>query len=240
MIALHGIDVYYDELQVLQNIDIDIPAGKIVAILGANGAGKSTVMSTMSGLVRPRRGQVLLDGKPITGLSPRERVDLGLAHVPERQRVFPQLTVRENLVLGAYVARARKELNESLQRVYRLFPFLETRQKQRAGPLSGGEQQMLAIARGLMSMPRVLMMDEPFLGLSPAMVQQIIDVTRRLNDEGMTIVFIEQHVRQSLTLAHEGYVLESGRVALHGLSDELLSDDRVRYVYMGLEMPAKS
>jgi len=235
MLSLRKIDVFYDDLQVLWGVDVDIAAGEIVALLGANGAGKSTVMGTISGVVAVAGGQVLLEGEDITRRTPKERVERGISHVLERHRLFPFMTVRENLLLGAYVPRARAKTRESLDWVLTLFPFLRDRMQQHAGSFSGGEQQMLAIARGLMSGPRVIMLDEPFLGLSPAMVRKIIEVVADLRKSGMTVVFIEQHVRHSLNMADRAYVLEAGRVALTGTSAALLANDDIQQIYMGLE-----
>lgn len=239
MLSLRNVSVFYDDLQVLWGVDVDVTAGEIVALLGANGAGKSTVMGTISGVVKVASGQVLLDGVDITRLAPKVRVELGIAHVLERHRLFPFMTVRENLLLGAYVPRARVKTQQSLDWVLSMFPFLKDRMQQYAGSFSGGEQQMLAIARGLMSGPRMIMLDEPFLGLSPAMVRKIIDVVAELRKGGMTIVFIEQHVRHSLNMADRAYVLEAGRVALKGTSAELLANDDIQQIYMGLEAKAR-
>lgn len=239
MIQLESVDVHYGEMQVLWDVDVDVAEGDVVAILGANGAGKSTVMAAISGVVSPSAGRVLFEGEDVTSLSPRERVERGIVHVLERRRVFPFMSVWENLRLGAYLPRTREHFDASLARVYELFPILKDRSRQHAVSLSGGEQQMLAMARGLMCDPRVLMLDEPLLGLAPSLVPVIMDVIRKLNDDGLTIIFIEQHVRHSLSLADHAYVLSAGRIALSGPSDELLASDEVRRVYMGLESAAK-
>jgi branched-chain amino acid transport system ATP-binding protein len=235
MIELRGIDVAYGPLQVLWDVNLTVEAGEVLAILGANGAGKSTVMATMSGVVRPIGGSVLFEGEDVTALSPKERVQRGIVHVLERQRVFPFMSVYENLKMGAYLRGPRKDTKEGLERVYDLFPFLKERTKQRAGLMSGGEQQMLVIARGLMAQPRLMMLDEPFLGLSPYMVSEILTVIRTLNEDGITVAFIEQHVKKALDASHRAYVLEAGRVVLTGSSDELLSSGQVTKVYMGVE-----
>lgn len=240
MLQLESVDVRYGEMQVLWDIDVGVSDGEVVAILGANGAGKSTVMNAISGVVSPSGGRVLFQGEDITALSPRERVERGIVHVLERRRIFPFMSVWENLRLGAYLPRTRAHFDSTLERVYELFPILKDRTRQHAVSLSGGEQQMLAMARGLMCQPRVLMLDEPLLGLAPSLVPLIMDVIRKLNDDGLTIIFIEQHVRHSLTLADHAYVLSAGRVALAGPSDELLASDEVRRVYMGLESTASS
>jgi len=235
MIELRNIDVAYGTLQVLWDVSLKVEKGEVVSILGANGAGKSTVMATMSGVVRPLKGSILFEGEDITALGPRARVSRGIVHVLERQRVFPFMSVLENLKMGSYLPTARRKQSESLERVYELFPFLKERTRQRAGLMSGGEQQMLVIARGLMSQPRLMMLDEPFLGLSPHMVSEILTVIRSLNEQGITVVFIEQHVKKALAASGRAYVLEAGRVALTGASNELLESGRVTKVYMGVE-----
>jgi branched-chain amino acid transport system ATP-binding protein len=234
MIRLESVNVFYDDLQVLWSVDIDVADGAIIAILGANGAGKSTAMSSMSGLVRVTKGRVLFGGQDITNRTPQERVALGLTHVMERQRVFRFMSVRENLRLGAFLPEARKLQEDSLAQVLELFPFLKDRMKVLAGSLSGGEQQMLAMGRGLMARPRAMLLDEPLLGLSPQRAEHVIDVIRRLNSTGITIVFIEQNVTHSLELANHAYILEAGRVALSGSAESLRGNDEIRRVYMGL------
>jgi branched-chain amino acid transport system ATP-binding protein len=233
MLELDHIDVAYGPLQVLWDVSIRVDQHEVVAILGANGAGKSTLMAAMSGVVNPRNGSVRFEGEDITATSVRERLDLGIAHVLERQRVFPLLTVRENLRVGAYLPRSRKKLAERLDYVYALFPFLEDRADQKAVSMSGGEQQMLVIARGLMTQPRLVLLDEPFLGLSPQMVSQITETIRRLQANGVTVTFIEQDVGKSLSIADRAYVLEAGRLALTGTAEELRRTDAVTDVYMG-------
>lgn len=235
MLSLTGVDVHYDGLQVLWGVDLEVAAGEVLAILGSNGAGKSTAMGTISGVVPVSGGTVRFEGQDITAASPRTRIELGIAHVLERHRLFPFMTARENLLLGAYIRRARAQTQQSLDWVLSLFPFLRTRLGQHAGAFSGGEQQMLAIARGLMSRPRLIMLDEPFLGLSPAMVRAIIEVVAGLRQAGMTVIFIEQHVRHSLTMADRAYVLEAGRVVLAGDSGTLLASDEIQQIYMGIE-----
>lgn len=235
MIELKNIDVAYGELQVLWDVSLTVQEGEVVSILGANGAGKSTVMATMSGVVRPKRGSVVFEGEDVTALSPKQRVERGIVHVLERQRVFPFMSVLENLKMGAYLPGPRKQTKQRLEVVYDFFPFLKDRTKQRAGLMSGGEQQMLVIARGLMSQPRVMMLDEPFLGLSPHMVTEILVVVKKLHEQGITVVFIEQHVKKALDSSTRAYVLDAGRVVLSGPSDELLAGGQVTKVYMGVE-----
>jgi branched-chain amino acid transport system ATP-binding protein len=208
-------------------------AGEIVCLLGPNGAGKSTLMNTISGLLRPRGGQVTFLGQRIDGRPPHEIVGAGVAHVLERRRLFPFLTVRDNLLLGAHNRQARPHRARSLDRVETLFPVLRERRDQLAHTLSGGEQQMVAIARGLMARPRLLMIDEPFLGLAPRVVQSIGEVIRRIHEDGITVIFVEQNVELALRLAHRGYVLESGRTIVEGISAELLRSAEVKRIFLG-------
>jgi branched-chain amino acid transport system ATP-binding protein len=235
MLRVERLSVAYDDFQVLWDVSLEVRAGEIVALLGPNGAGKSTLLNSVSGLVRPRGGHIELDGRRVDALPAHRRVSLGLAHVLERRRLFPHLTVRQNLLLGAYHPGARSHRAESLGRVEAMFPRLRERQDQLAHTLSGGEQQMVAIARGLMARPRVLLVDEPTLGLAPLVVTEILDVLRRINrEQGITVPFIEQNVELALSLAHRGYVLESGRVLLDGTADALLASGEVRRVFLGL------
>jgi len=233
MLTAERLDVAYGDFQVLWSAGIRVQEGEIVCLLGPNGAGKSTLMNTLSGLLRPRGGRVEFRGKRIDGLPPHRIVGEGLAHVLERRRLFPYLTVRENLLLGAHHPEARRRREESLRWVEGIFPFLTERQKQLAHTLSGGQQQMVAIARGLMARPRCLMIDEPFLGLGPKVVQDIGLVIQQINLEGITVVFIEQNVELALRLAHRGYVLESGRVILEGPSADLLQSAEVKRIFLG-------
>ena len=233
MLEAHGLDVLLGDYQVLWGAGLRVAAGEIVALLGPNGAGKSTLMNTPSGLLRPRAGAIVFRGEPITGLPAHRIVARGLAHVLERRRLFPYLTVEQNVRLGAYPAAARGGRDERLARVTALFPIVATRARQLARTLSGGEQQMVAIARGLMAQPRLLMIDEPFLGLAPRVVGELTEAIKRINAEGVTIVFIEQNVERALALAHRGYVLESGRVVLDGPASELLRSPEVRRIFLG-------
>ena len=235
MLKIESLSVAYDDFQVLWDVSLEVRAGEIVALLGPNGAGKSTLLNSVSGLVRPRGGHIELDGRRVDGLPAHQRVSLGLAHVLERRRLFPYLTVRQNLLLGAYHPGARPHRAESLGWVEAMFPRLRERQDQLAHTLSGGEQQMVAIGRGLMARPRLLLVDEPTLGLAPRVVTEILDVLRRINRErGVTVLFIEQNVELALSLAHRGYILESGRVLLEGTADALLASGEVRRVFLGL------
>jgi branched-chain amino acid transport system ATP-binding protein len=235
MLRVEGLAVAYGDFQVLWDVTLEVHAGEIVALLGPNGAGKSTLLSSVSGLVAPRQGWIELDGRRLDGLGAHERVGLGLAHVLERRRLFPYLTVRQNLLLGAYHPAAKGQRAASLAWVETLFPRLRERRNQLAHTLSGGEQQMVAIARGLMACPRLLLVDEPTLGLAPRVVADILDVLRRINrEQGVAVLFIEQNVELALSIAHRGYILESGHVLLAGTADALRSSEEVRRVFLGL------
>jgi len=233
-LSVESLDVAYGDFQVLWDVSLRVEPGEIVALLGPNGAGKSTLLNAVSGLVPSRRGRIELAGRRLDGLPAHRRVGEGLAHVLERRRLFPALTVRQNLLLGAYQDRARRRRLETLAWVESIFPVLRERAAQLAHTLSGGEQQMVAIARGLMSEPRFLMVDEPTLGLAPRVVTEILAVMGRLNREtGLTVLFIEQNVELALSLAHRGYVLESGRVLIEGAAATLLGSDEVKRVFLG-------
>ena len=235
MLRVEGLSVAYGDFQVLWDVSLEVRAGEIVALLGPNGAGKSTLLNSVSGLVTPRQGRIEFDGRQMERLPAHQRVALGLAHVLERRRLFPYLTVRQNLLLGAYHPGARGHRAESLAWVEALFPRLRERQGQLAHTLSGGEQQMVAIGRGLMARPRFLLVDEPTLGLAPRVVAEILDVLRRINRaEGITVLFIEQNVELALSVASRGYILESGRVLLEGAADTLRASPEVRRVFLGL------
>ena len=228
------LDVLYGDYQVLWDVSFSAPRGEVVAILGPNGSGKSTLMNTLSGLVRARSGEIRLGEQRIDGLPPHRIVRMGLAHVLERRRLFPHLTVRQNLLLGAYNPAAKTRRAETLADVETLFPRLRERFTQMAGTLSGGEQQMVAIGRGLMARPALLMVDEPFLGLAPRVIEQIAEVLTAINRErGITVVFIEQNVELALRMAHRAYILESGRAILEGLSAELLASREVKRIFLG-------
>ena len=234
MLEARGLDVLYGDYQILWDAHFRADAREVVAILGPNGAGKSTLMNTLSGLVRARNGEITFKSQPIASMPPHRIVGLGLVHVLERRRLFPYLTVRENLILGAYNRSARPHREQSLADVEALFPFLRARAGQLAHTLSGGEQQMVAIARGLMARPSLLMIDEPFLGLAPRVVEQIAEIIGTINRErGIAVVFIEQNVELALRLAHRGYVLESGRTILEGPSSALLGSADVKRIFLG-------
>ena len=234
MLRLEGIDAFYDDLQALADVSFDVREGEIVALVGANAAGKSTTLRVISGLVAPRRGRVMLGDDDLTEVPAHARVDRGVVQVPEGRRLFPFMTVAENLLLGAHAGRARGERERTLAHVYALFPVLDERRTQLAGSLSGGEQQMCAIGRALMARPRLLMLDEPTLGLAPVLVARIFETVRAINSQGVTVLLVEQNVRQALTLAHRACVLESGRMVLEGPARDLLRDERLKRAYLGL------
>jgi branched-chain amino acid transport system ATP-binding protein len=234
LLRLEGVDAYYGDLQALFGVSVDVGAKEIVALVGANAAGKTTTIRVISGLLDPRRGRVLFEGADLAGVAAHRRVELGVVQVPEGRRLFPFMTVGENLLLGAHAARARAEAGRSLDYVFALFPVLAERRRQLAGSLSGGEQQMCAIGRALMARPRLLMLDEPTLGLAPLLVGKIFETVRTINADGMTVLLVEQNVRQALTVAHRACVLESGRVVLEGPARELLGDERLRRAYLGV------
>jgi branched-chain amino acid transport system ATP-binding protein len=234
LLTVEGLDVAYGDFQVLWQAGIRVEEGEIVCLLGPNGAGKSTLMNTISGLLRPRAGRVAFAGERIDGLPPHQTVTRGIAHVLERRRLFPFLTVLDNVLLGAHSPRARAHRAASLARVEAMFPVVRERRAQLAHTLSGGEQQMVAIARGLMARPRLLMIDEPFLGLAPRVVEEIAEAVRRIRaEEGVAVLFIEQNVELALRLASRGYVLESGRTILEGGAADLLRSDEVRRIFLG-------
>jgi branched-chain amino acid transport system ATP-binding protein len=233
LLELKDVEARYGDVQVLWGVSLSVREGEALTLVGANGAGKTTTLKTISGVVRASRGQILFDGENLERLSPHEVAARGVAHVPEGRRLFPMMTVRENLELGAVSRQARGRRAESFEQVFSLFPRLRERERQMAGTLSGGEQQMVAIARGLMARPRLLILDEPSLGLAPIIVQEMFEIIRSINREGITILLVEQNVNQSLKLADRAYVLENGRVVLEGAGSELLDDERVRAAYLG-------
>ncbi|TVR03749.1 MAG: ABC transporter ATP-binding protein [Spirochaetaceae bacterium] len=218
----------------LHEVSVSVADGEAVTVLGANAAGKTTLLRAISGLVPAREGTIVFDGEPINGVPAHERVERGLVQVPEGRLVFPFLSVEDNLMLGAFTKRARAKLKSSLDRVYAMFPRLPERRAQMAGSLSGGEQQMLALGRGLMAMPRLLMLDEPSLGLAPVLVQEVMDRVARIRSEGVTVLIVEQNVKQTLKFVDRGYVLENGWVALAGSAEELGASDEVRRAYLGM------
>ena len=235
MLTLGQIDIYYGNIQALWKVSLAVEGGEIITIVGSNGAGKSTILRGITGLIKPRRGSITFDSRRIDALSPDEIVRRGVSMVPEGRELFPRMTVLENLELGAaYIDRAYGQTTASLEWVLALFPVLRERSKQQAGTLSGGEQQMLAIGRALMSRPKLLMLDEPSLGLAPLLVADVFRTVQQINQEGVTILLVEQNVRQSLSLAHRAYVLENGRIVMEGKGKELIADKHVKEAYLGL------
>ncbi len=234
LLELEGVEVRYGAVQALKGVTIDVGEGEVVALLGANGAGKTTTLRTISGLKRSVSGEIRYDGRPITSLAAHEVVKLGIGHVPEGRRIFPQMTVLENLEMGAY--QRRGGVKEDIVRIYELFPVLQERRKQNGGTLSGGEQQMLAIGRALMSRPRLLLLDEPSMGLAPLIVQRIFEILRDISQTGTTVLIVEQNAAQALELADRAYVLEVGAVVMSGEAQSLLHDERVRAAYLGEEV----
>jgi branched-chain amino acid transport system ATP-binding protein len=234
LLAVNDIEVRYGNIRALKGVSFEVAEGEIVALLGANGAGKTTTQKTVSGMLRPSVGSIVYDGQRIDGIPAHDLIRLGICHVPEGRHVFPRMTVAENLEMGAFRFKSvdQKDLNHVLE----LFPRLRERYKQQAGTLSGGEQQMLAIGRGLMGKPRLLLLDEPSMGLAPLVVAQIFDIVHQVNREGVTVLLVEQNAAQALSLAHRGYVLETGEIVLSGTGGELLADDRVRAAYLGEEI----
>jgi branched-chain amino acid transport system ATP-binding protein len=234
LLELAGVDVAYGDLPALRGVDLAVEAGETLSVVGANGAGKTTLLRTISGLLRPRRGEVRFEGERIDRLPCHRVVERGVVHVPEGRKIFPSLVVRENLELGSYTRAAKPRRAESLARVFALFPRLRERAAQAAGTLSGGEQQMLAIGRALMSCPKLLMLDEPSLGLAPLIVKEIFSTIAAINRDGTTVLLVEQNTRQALALSRRGYVLENGRVALVGTGAELLGNEHVKRAYLGM------
>ena len=234
MLEVRGVDVFYGDVQVLWDVSFEVKKGEIVALIGANGSGKTTSLATVSALLKPRKGSVTYEGQPIHTRAPHDMVNLGIAHVPEARRLFSDMTVRENLLLGALTPEAKKSRPEMLEKVFTIFPRLKEREKQQAGTLSGGEQQMAAIARGLMSKPRLLMLDEPSLGLAPILVADIFQVIKEVHADGVTVLLVEQNVFRTLEIADRAYVLGNGRIVLEGSGAALLADDHVRKAYLGL------
>ncbi len=234
MLILEGVSVHYGKVVAIRNVDLEVHEGEIVALIGANGAGKSTTLRAISGLEPIRTGRISFEGQRIDGVQPEEITRRGIAHIPEGRRIFPQMTVLENLEMGAYLRRDKAETEKNLEDVFRHFKRLKERVTQLAGTMSGGEQQMLAMGRALMASPKLIVMDEPSLGLSPIMCQEIARIIRDVHAEGRTVVLVEQNARLALSLADRGYVLETGNVALHGPASELRGNDLVRKTYLGL------
>jgi branched-chain amino acid transport system ATP-binding protein len=230
---MNNIETYYGSIRALKGVSLDVPEGRTVTLLGANGAGKTTTLKTISGLTPAARGTIEFMGQRIDRLAPEKIVRLGISHVPEGRQVFKDLTVTENLKMGAYTRKGRRDIEASLQRVYAYYPILQERRHQLAGTLSGGEQQMLAIGRALMARPRLLLLDEPSLGLAPKLVEEIFQIIKTINQEGITVLLVEQNANKALHIAHYGYVLETGRMTLMDEAKKLLQNDHVRRSYLG-------
>jgi branched-chain amino acid transport system ATP-binding protein len=233
VLAVRGLDVYYGAVHALKGVDVAAEAGEIVTLIGANGAGKSTTLRSISGIVPPRTGRIAFQGAEIQGLAGHEVAEIGIAQSPEGRRIFPRMTVLENLEMGAFTRRDQAAIREDIDRVYDLFPRLKERERQKGGTMSGGELQMLAIGRALMAQPKLLLVDEPSLGLAPVIVDRIYDVVRELNAQGVTILLVEQNANNALDVSARGYVLETGHVALTDTSDNLRNDERVQAAYLG-------
>jgi branched-chain amino acid transport system ATP-binding protein len=234
MLEVKNIDVSYGDLQVLWDVSFQVNEGEIVALVGANGAGKSTTLKTVSGLLRPNNGSIRFLDQHLNHIPAHKIIDHGIAHVPEGRRLFPEMSVRENLIMGALSPRAKAKRNETMEWIFGLFPRLREREKQLAGTLSGGEQQMCAVGRGLMTLPRLIMFDEPSLGLAPILVADIFKIIGRIQQEGVTVLIVEQNTKHTLEICQRGYVLENGRVVLTGTGQELLNNDHVKQAYLGI------
>ena len=233
LLDIQNIDVLYDDFQVIWDVSLNVKEGEMVALLGPNGSGKSTILNTTSNLITPKKGSIKFNGDEISNLPTFKRTEIGISHVLERRRVFPHLTVLQNLNLGAYHPKAKEMRQDSLEKIYKIFPKLSQREDQLASTMSGGEQQMLAIARGLMGIPKLLMVDEPFLGLSPMVSKDLINIFKNIVENGISILFVEQNVRLALSMATRGFVLESGRLVISGDSKDLIDSGEVRRVFLG-------
>ena len=233
MLEIKDLEVYYGVIQAIKGISFEVNQGEVIALIGANGAGKTTTLHTITGLISPKKGSVVFDGKDITKTPAHKIVSMGMAHVPEGRRVFAELSVYENLKMGAYTRKDKNEIEESLANVYKRFPRLEERRNQMAGTLSGGEQQMLAMGRALMSRPKIILMDEPSMGLSPILVNEIFDIIRSVSESGTTVLLVEQNAKKALSIADRAYVLETGRITMEGNAKDLLEDDSIKKAYLG-------
>ena len=233
MLKLIGVEAFYGKIKSLHGVSLEVPHGKLVCILGANGAGKTSILKTVSGILEPETGTIHFDQQRVDGMDPEDIVALGIGHVPENRHIFPELTVYENLIMGGFLINDKAILEERLESVYRRFSVLQDRNRQLAGTLSGGEQQMLAISRALMLQPKLLLLDEPSLGLSPLLVQEIFDTIKELHRSGVTILLVEQNINQALRIADYGYVLTSGKIFLSGTYEELRREEKVREMYLG-------
>ena len=233
MLEVRDLQVYYGMIHAIKGISFDVNQGEVIALIGANGAGKTTTLHTITGLLAPKSGSVLFEGKAITKVPAHKIVSMGMAHVPEGRRVFAELSVYENLKMGAYTRKDKKEIEESLANVYKRFPRLEERKNQMAGTLSGGEQQMLAMGRALMSKPKIILMDEPSMGLSPIFVNEIFDIIRAVSESGTTVLLVEQNAKKALSISDRAYVLETGTITMSGKAKDLLEDEAVKKAYLG-------
>ncbi len=234
MLKVEHIDAHYGDLQVLWDVSLEVRDGEIVVLLGANGAGKSTTLKTISSLLKPTNGSVTFNGTRLNEVPPHKIIEFGVAHVPEGRRLFPEMTIEENLIIGSLTREAKAKRSDTMAWIYQLFPRLHERRTQAAGTLSGGEQQMLAIGRGLMSLPKLLMFDEPSLGLAPILVMEIFRIVEKINKEGVTVLLVEQNVKHTLAMCDHAYVLENGRVTLSGTGKEFLNNEHVREAYLGI------
>ena len=233
MLSVNNLQVHYGMIQAIKDVSFEVNEGEVIALIGANGAGKTTILHTVSGLLQPTRGSVIFEGQDITKVPAHKIVSLGMAHVPEGRRVFAQLTVLENLKLGAYTRKDKNEMEETLKMIYKRFPRLEERKNQIAGTLSGGEQQMLAMGRALMSHPKIILMDEPSMGLSPIFVEEVFKIIRDISAEGVTVLLVEQNAKKALNIADRAYVLETGNIILQGDAKKLMNDESVKKAYLG-------
>ena len=233
MLEIKNLEVYYGMIQAIKGISFEVNEGEVIALIGANGAGKTTILHTISGLIAPKKGSITFEGQEITKIPAHKIVENGLAQVPEGRRVFPSLSVLQNLKLGAYTRKDKKEIDDTLKMIYERFPRLEERKNQPAGTLSGGEQQMLAMGRALMSKPRIILMDEPSMGLSPIFVNEIFDIIKQVSASGTTVLLVEQNAKKALSIADRGYVLETGKIVKEGQASDLLNDEAVKKAYLG-------
>ena len=233
MLEVKDLEVYYGMIQAIKGVSFHVDQGEVIALIGANGAGKTTILHTVTGLLSPKKGSVVFEGQEVTKIPAHKIVSLGMAHVPEGRRVFAELSVYENLKMGAYTRKDKSEIEENLQKIYERFPRLKERKNQMAGTLSGGEQQMLAMGRALMSQPKIILMDEPSMGLSPILVNEIFDIIQEVSKSGTTVLLVEQNAKKALSIADSAYVLETGRIALEGRAEDLLRDDSIKKAYLG-------
>ena len=233
MLEVKDLEVYYGVIQAIKGVSFHVDQGEVIALIGANGAGKTTILHTVTGLFAPKKGSVYFEGKEITKMPAHKIVSLGMAHVPEGRRVFAELSVYENLKMGAYTRKDRSEIEATLEKVYERFPRLKERRNQMAGTLSGGEQQMLAMGRALMSKPKIILMDEPSMGLSPILVNEIFDIIQEVSNSGTTVLLVEQNAKKALSIADRAYVLETGKISIEGKAKDLLEDDSIKKAYLG-------